>query len=116
VAADSEWLSDEYGLRGSLTNAWMGLLEFGLVDLLTAAEPPVSLRLAVAQAAPRPVLLITASTVAEELPAARYIRSGSPATVSVWQVPGAGHTGGLATRPREWEARVTRFLDRALAE
>jgi hypothetical protein len=29
-------------------------------------------------------------------------------------VPGAGHTGALATRPREYERRVIGFLDRAL--
>jgi pimeloyl-ACP methyl ester carboxylesterase len=116
TADDDEWLGEEYGLRGSLTQAWMGLFEYGLADLLTSAGPPVSLHDAVAVTAPRPVLLVTASTVPEEGPAARYIRSASPRTVAVWEVPGAGHTGGLATRPREWEARVVGFLDRALAE
>jgi hypothetical protein len=114
TAADNEWFSEEYGVRGSLTEAWTGVLEYGLVDLLTAASPPVSLHDAVAATAPRPVLLITASTLAEEAAAARYIRSASLRTVSVWDVPGAAHTGGLETRPGAWEQRVVAFLDRSL--
>jgi hypothetical protein len=41
-------------------------------------------------------------------------RAASPATVPVWVVPHAGHTQGLATAPRAWEARVIGFLDAAL--
>lgn len=33
--------------------------------------------------------------------------------VSVWAVPGAGHIGGLATAPKEWEEIVITFLDSA---
>lgn len=115
TAADLGWLSDTYGLCGSLTEKWKALLTFGVADLLTPAQPPVSLRDAVAQAAPRPVLLVTAGDVDDETAAARYIRSAAPHTVQVWRVPGSGHTQGLATRPREWPARVLGFLDRALS-
>lgn len=114
TAADNEWFSEEYGFRGRLTEAWTGLLEYGLVDLLTSASPPGTLHDAVVAAAPRPVLLITASTLPDEPAAARYIRSASPGTVSVWDVPGAAHTGGLKTTPRAWEQRVIAFLDRSL--
>lgn len=114
TAADNAWFSEEYGFRGRLTEAWTGLLEYGLVDLLTSASPPGTLRDAVAAAAPRPVLLITASTIPDEPAAAQYIRSASPGTVTVWDVPGAAHTGGLETRPRAWEKRVVAFLDRSL--
>jgi hypothetical protein len=31
-----------------------------------------------------------------------------------WGVPGSGHAAGLPTRPQEWEAQVTAFLDRHL--
>lgn len=115
TAADVEWLSDEYGVRGSVTEVWQGLLGYGLTDLLTDADPPVSLHDAVASAALSPVLLVTARDVAEEGLAATYIRSASPRTVQVWQVAGAGHTRGLDERPREWARRVTGFLDRELA-
>ena len=111
--SDKAWLSDEFGVRGWLQEQLEGVT-YGLADLLTAAHPPVSLRHTVASAAPKPVLLITAGKVTDEARAGRYIRAGSPATVEVWSVPGAGHTQGLATRPREWEHRVTAFLESAL--
>ena len=46
--------------------------------------------------------------------AARWFRAASPATVQVWVVPHAGHTQGLTTAPRAWEAHVIGFLDAAL--
>ena len=111
--SDKAWLSDEFGARGWLQEQ-LESVTYGVADLLTAAHPPVSLRHAVATAAPKPVLLITAGKVTDEERAARYIRAGSPGTVEVWSVAGAGHTQGLATRPREWEHRVTAFLESAL--
>ena len=115
TAADNGWLSDVYGLRGAFTEGWQGLLEYGLTDLLTSAGPPVSLHDAAARAAPRELLLVTAGDVDGERHAARYIRSASPSTVSTWEVTGAGHTQGLATRPRLWASHVLGFLDRTLA-
>ena len=113
-ASDLGWLSDRYGWRGRLTEVWRGALTYGLTDLLTESSPPVSLRAAVRIAAPRPVLLIAAGQVPEESAAAAFIAAGSPRTVTTWTVPGAGHTRGLATRPRAWERRVVGFLDQAL--
>jgi dienelactone hydrolase len=110
IAADLAWYPDRYGWRGAITKVWKDVLTFRLADVLTDAHPPVSLRSAVAQAAPRPVLLITAGTEAEEAAAATYIRSGAPSSVTVWNVPAAGHTRGLATQPGEWERRVVGFL------
>ena len=43
----------------------------------------------------------------------RYRDAGGTGT-ELWVVPGAGHTGGLRTRPAEYERRTTTFLDRAL--
>jgi len=34
--------------------------------------------------------------------------------VQVWVVPYAGHTQGLTTAPRAWEAHVIGFLEAAL--
>jgi dienelactone hydrolase len=115
TAADLEWLSDEYGIRGAVTEAWDAVLEYELADLLTTAEPPVSLHDAVARAAPRPVLLITAGSVDEETAAARYIRSASPHTVHIWQVPDAGHTQGISEQPGQWTRHVLGFLDSQLS-
>ena len=112
VAADWHWLSDRYGVRGALQEGvhWM---TYELTDLLTDAHQPIALHDAVALAH-RPVLLITAGTVADEANAARDTQHSSPDTVQVWEVPGADHTGGLRTAPAEWEQRVTNFLAGAL--
>jgi hypothetical protein len=59
-------------------------------------------------------LLIAAGNVADEDLAGEWFQQASPATVELWVVPGAGHTGGLTTEPTAWESRVTQFLDRAL--
>lgn len=114
VTGDKAWLSDGFGVRGTIQEGIDWLL-YNTADLLTAADQPMTLHDAVAAAAPRPVLLITAGAVDDERRAAAHIQRGSPATVSVWIVPGAGHTGGLATDPDEWEHRVINFLDSALA-
>jgi pimeloyl-ACP methyl ester carboxylesterase len=112
VAADRTWMSDQYGVRGWLQQP-IDWLTFAAADVLTAAEPPGSLRDAVASTA-IPVLLIAAGDVADEARAGRYVATGSPSTVELWEVPDTGHTDGLNTHPAEWEARVTEFLDEAL--
>lgn len=86
-----------------------------VVGVTTGAEPPLSLRDAVVAIAPRPILLITAGNRAVEATAADYFAAAAPATVSIWEVEGAGHTAGLTTAPAEWEQRVVEFLDETLA-
>ena len=113
VFADHAFLSSEYGVRGGVQRG-VDWLTYSLADVLTAARPPISLRDAVAAAAPRPVLLIAAGRVADEAVADNAIEAGAPSSVDVWVVPGATHTGGLHARPQEWNARVASFLDRAL--
>jgi dienelactone hydrolase len=111
--ADKGWLPRHW--RGWIQRGIDGVL-YGTADLLTDASPPVSMRDAVGQAAPRPVLLIAGGAVmgnAEE-DAGRWIQAGSPDTVELWVVPDAGHTAALRTQPQEWEARVIGFLDGAL--
>lgn len=110
VAADKRWMRDAYGWQGR-AQQWVDVVTYGAVDLLTAADPPITLRAAVAAAAPRPVLLIAAGEDPDEADAASWIAGGAPTSVTVWVVPGAGHTAGLATRPEEWERRVVAFLD-----
>lgn len=112
-AGDKAWLSDELGARGWFQEQ-VERLTYALTDLLTDADPPIVLRDAVAAAAPRPVLLIAGGAAHDERTEARFIAEGSPGTVEMWVVPGAGHTAGLDTDPAEWEQRVTDFLDAAL--
>jgi pimeloyl-ACP methyl ester carboxylesterase len=112
VLDDRAWLREEYGIRGWL-QAPVDWLTFTAADVLTEAEPPTTLRAAVA-ASTSPVLLITAGAVPDEARAGRHIASGSPQTVEMWDVPGTGHTDALDTYPEEWEARVTAFLAESL--
>ena len=35
---------------------------------------------------------------------------------AIWAIPGVGHMGGFDAHPKEYERRVTAFLDRSLAE
>ena len=109
TASDKDWLSDEHGVRGALQEQ-IERLQYGLTDLLTSASPPRSLRGAV-EASDARFLLVAAGEVADETASARHIASGAPDRVEVWTVPGASHTGGLATAPQEWARRVVGFLD-----
>jgi hypothetical protein len=40
--------------------------------------------------------------------------TATTATRRAWELPDAGHTGGLRTHPAEYERRTTAFLDQAL--
>lgn len=111
---DRTWLADSYGLRGRI-QIGVDAITGALADLLTDAAPPAPLGVAVAAAAPRPVLLVAAGDRPDEVAAATALERCSPATVSVWVVPGAPHIGGLATDPTAWDRRVTGFLSAALA-
>ncbi len=113
VYADKGWLAQEYGIQGTIQQGieWMVYTAAGL---LTSARTPAGLRAAAAMTAPRPILLIAAGQIHDEAVAGRWIQRASPATVSLWVAPGAGHTGGLATHPAEWTTRVTAFLGSAL--
>ena len=108
--ADTTWLRDVYGVRGT---AQQGIewLRFTLTDLLTSAAKPTSLTDAVEHASSTSFLLIAAGDVPDERHVARALESSASGNVSVWVVPDAGHTGGLVTAPAEWEDKVTAFLD-----
>jgi len=112
VAGDWTWLSDQYGRRARIQQG-IQWLTYELTDAFTEATPPITLRDAVTRSR-RPVLLIAAGNVGDEGHAARSIQSAAPATVEVWVVTGADHTGGLHTQPTEWEQRVSSFLSTAL--
>lgn len=91
-------------------------LTYALIDVLVTAPRPLPLRDAVGAIAPRPVLLITgAEALGGETTAAPRLREAAPGSVVVWEVPGADHTGGLATAPGAWTATVVDFLAAALS-
>jgi fermentation-respiration switch protein FrsA (DUF1100 family) len=86
------------------------------VAVLSGDPPPPSLDELIAEISPRPVLLIYGERgqAGEELNRDYYASAGEPK--ELWEVPGAGHTGGLDTAPDEYERRVVGFFDRALLD
>lgn len=117
VGDDKAYL-DRYGVRGRLQQG-IDRVTYALTGLLTDAPRPQALRDSVADAASRELptsfLLITGGDLPDERHAADLMRTGAPAAVEVWTVPGAGHTAGLRTAPSLWEDRVIGLLDRTLA-
>ncbi len=109
--ADKGWLPN--GIDGIMQRG-MEWVEYTAAGLLSGAPRPASIPAAIRAAAPRPVLIIAGAVKPDEPAAARWFQAASPATVHVWVVPMAGHTQGLATAPRLWEAHVISFLDAAL--
>ena len=97
---------------------WLGIPGEAVVTAAVAVfaneTPPANLRHLVAGIAPRSVLLISAGhgVDSEVLNAGFSEAAGDPR--AWWRIPEAGHTGGLAARPREYESRVVGFFDRAL--
>ena len=110
--ADHGWLP--HGIDGALQRG-MEWVQYTAAGMISGAPRPMSIPDAIRAAAPRPVLIIAGQAKADEPIAARWFQAASPATVQVWVVPHAGHTQGLATAPRAWEAHVISFLHAALA-
>jgi len=82
---------------------------------LSGTAPPPSLRDLVAEVSPGAVFLIygeEGQAVEKAVNPAYFDAAGEPK--ELWEVPGAGHTGGLAAQPEEYERRVTAFFDRHL--
>ena len=73
-----------------------------------------SLNPMIGKIAPRPVLLVAAGGFEQEIPANRIYRERGGPSVELYELPDAGHTGGLRKHPEAYEARTTAFLDRAL--
>ncbi len=77
--------------------------------------PPPNLRSIVGRIAPRPVFFIYGQ---HDQPNVRELTPGYYAAASrpkaIWEVTGAGHTGGIEAQPRQYEQRVIAFFDRAL--
>ena len=110
----------QYADRGWRPHDITGVIDRGMewvlytaAGLISGAPHPASIPDSVRAAAPRQALIIAAGFVADEPVAARWFQAASPATVQVWVVPHAGHTQGLATAPRAWEAHVISFLSAA---
>jgi hypothetical protein len=64
--------------------------------------------------APRPVRLIRGMEGNADESLNRAYRDAGGPTTTLWQIEGAGHTGGITAAPAEYERRVIAFFDRAL--
>ena len=111
-AADHGWLPG--GVNGAIERGLEWVLYLA-ADLLSDASRPTPLREAIANADPTPILLIAGGAATDEADAGRWLRAAAPDRVELWVVPGARHTGALGTDPAGWTARVTSYLDAALA-
>jgi dienelactone hydrolase len=82
--------------------------------LFSTSTPPEPLDRLVPRIAPRPILLIEAGhgQGGEDRNSIYFRRARAPK--AYWRIAEANHTGGLETRPREYERRVVGFFDRAL--
>ena len=107
--ADANWLSDVYGVRGTLQEG-IEWLRYTLADLLSSAPKPISLATAIERAAPTPFLVIAGGNVPDEQHVADIL-GGASDHVTIWVVPGSDHIQGLSIAPGEWERRVTAFLE-----
>ena len=89
-------------------------LMLGATRVISGNRAAPSLIDLVPRIAPRPVLLIAAGSDAAEIPTNRRYREAAGPAAELYEIPDAGHTGGIKSHPREYEARVVSFLDRAM--
>jgi MYXO-CTERM domain-containing protein len=83
--------------------------------LFSNHAPPPEIGSLVPRIAPRPVLFIYGEhdqANVKDLTPRFYAKASQPK--ALWRVPGAAHTGGIDTHPREYERRVIAFFDHAL--
>ena len=130
AAAEGEGLdavvSEGAGTRSvseDLTRGPAGWPSLPTAAVMTAATaifswdlPPAALEELVAQISPVPILLVYAGNDqgGEDLNPTYFDAAGEPK--ALWEIPEAGHTGGLESRPDEYEQRVVGFFDQTLLE
>ena len=114
--AGSRSLAEDIHMRAP--DVFLGL-PFSIVNTVSTAvfsdsTPPPALHDLVDDIAPRPILLIWTRNGNGEtyFDPAYYDLAGEPK--EIWEVPESSHIDGLATRPAEYERRVTDFFDQAL--
>jgi uncharacterized protein len=84
-----------------------------LIRAVSGTRPAPPLEDVVERIAPRPVLLV-ASGHGAEVRANHIYRDAVGAGARLWVIPEARHTGGLRSRPAEYEKRTIGFLAHAL--
>lgn len=69
----------------------------------------------VTQIAPRPILFISAGRGTEQFMNRQFYEHAGP-TAQLWELPEAGHTGGIFAYPEEYTERMTSFFNANLLE
>lgn len=84
---------------------------YRVLPLYTGVAEPLSIKTAVAEISPRPLLLIGAGSEQRRM---EYFLSAAQAPKSLWIIPEAGHIDGIHQRPETYEAKIVEFFDAAL--
>jgi hypothetical protein len=95
---------------------WIAPITMETVAGIVLADrlPPTDLVDLMPRIAPRPVLLVRGTRGNPDESLNRAYRAAGGPTAALWEIAGAGHTGGIAADPVEYERRVVGFFDRAL--
>ena len=85
--------------------------------IFTNNLPPADLRSLVPRIAPRAVFFVYGERGQPvEEPANRAFFEDAGGQKEIWEVPDAGHVGGLEARPEDYERRIIGFFDDALLD
>ena len=99
---------------------WQDVLGNGVATAATAlfsnSLPPEDLKSLVPRIAGALLFVYGERGQPAEQPANETFYAVAHAPKELWEVPGAGHVGGLDARPREYERRIVGFFDRYLLQ
>ena len=82
--------------------------------IFTSDLPPATLPSLVPKIAAAKLFIYGEQGQPIEKPANDEFYKVAPGTKELWEVPGAGHVGGIDAQPAEYEQRVVSFFDEAL--
>ncbi len=91
---------------------FLSLLARPMFELRLGMRTPPSVVDVIGDIAPRPVFLIATSGLERRVVQRYFDHAGEPRTL--WQIPEAGHGGGFATRPEEYQRQLVGFFERTL--
>ncbi|HYG92505.1 MAG TPA: CocE/NonD family hydrolase [Nocardioides sp.] len=109
--ATAQGLADLSSGWSSVVSAWP---MYATAELLSGRGAAPPLADAIRAIGPRPVLLVAAGSIPQEIPFNRRYAAAGGDTVELWELPDVHHTSGLSSRPEEYADRVLGQLDEAL--
>jgi pimeloyl-ACP methyl ester carboxylesterase len=86
---------------------------YQIMPLYTGVPSPLSIKQAIGQIAPRPILLISADFELEKH-RMEYFLNAAQEPKSLWVIPGANHIEGISKSPQAYEEKVVKFFNEAL--